>query len=210
MDGYLYVLYRAYLIDGVTAIQKKHRICTTISAKHWALLKKLEKEHDTQKNVLELALENLANNPGRGQPMAPEDELFIRLSSDSKALCTIQKNGLKRMLETIDIGEFEEFIAQDKPVEHAIEYIYQKPLKECTFKELIEGVVLLAKMTRYFDTINCKDNGDHYLLAITHNMGINNSRTFVIGAEMLFKAYGARYESKITDCSIFVKIYKDQ
>lgn len=190
-------------------MQKKSRICTTISSKHAALLNELAQEYGTQQKVLETALENLVKAPKPSLPLAPEDELFIRFSSEVKSLCVIQKEGFKLLLETVDMERFAEFSASNRPVEFLLEYMYRKPLKECTLKEVVEGSAMVTRMTRFYDTTACQDCGDYYLLTVTHNMGLNNSKTYLVGSEIMFKTYGARIESKITDCSVFIKIFKD-
>ena len=188
---------------------KKYRVSTTISPKHWALLKKFS-DNCTQQKVLKIALENMEKNTRQLPSQSPEEELWMRIGSEVKSVCIIQKNALKELLRTADTGRFVEMIALEKPIEYVIEYYYQKPLKECTLREVVEGNVINGKMARWFDTISYADDGDHYTIKITHDMGINNSRIHQLLNESLFKSYGARTEIDISERSLFIKVFKNQ
>jgi hypothetical protein len=49
-------------------------------------------------------------------------------------------------------------------LEYVIEFFYQKPLKECSLKEILDGLVFNAKICHLFDAVNYTDDGDHYTL----------------------------------------------
>ena len=49
-----------------------------------------------------------------------------------------------------------------------------------------------------FDTVDYMDNGDYYLLALTHSLGLNNSKLNQTTFESLFETCGANVESKIS------------
>ncbi len=188
---------------------KKNRVSTTISEKHWALLKKHAEKYSSQQKVLELALECLENNSKQPGPLSPEEELWTRIGCEVKSACIIQKDALKELLRTTDTGRLKEIVASDRPAEYVIEYYYQKPLKECTLKEVVEGIVINGKMAHWFDTINYTDDGDRYTIKITHDMGINNSIVHKILNESVFNTYGVRTESEISERSLFIKVFKN-
>lgn len=43
---------------------------------------------------------------------------------------------------------FRVYVKDQKPLEFAIEWLYQKPLKECSLQELIDGIVLNREYVR--------------------------------------------------------------
>jgi len=187
---------------------KTHRISTTISQKHWELLKKHAEEFETQQKALERSLECLENRSKQIQALAEEEKLWMRLAS-VKTACLIQKEYLKRLMETADIELQKEYIIKDKPIEYTIEYYFQKPLQECSLKEVIDGLVINSRISNWFDTVDCTNDGSHYTLKITHSLGINTSKIIKMLDESVFKTYGVKVESIISEKTIFIKIFKN-
>ncbi|MGB8217187.1 MAG: hypothetical protein WCE94_07790 [Candidatus Methanoperedens sp.] len=187
----------------------KRRISTTISTKHWELLKKHTTEFETQQKVIEYALDGLENGAKQAVAMSREEELWMRIGREVKSTCLIQKDGLKELIGTVDIGRYIEYVSRHKPVECVIEYYYQKPLKECSLKEVIDGIAINARISNWFDTINYTDDGGQYTLKMTHTMGINCSKMLNIVIESVFETYGVKTESKISESSLFVKVFKN-
>lgn len=187
---------------------KKYRISTTISLKHWALLKKHMEKYETQQKVLEHALECLQNSSKHSPILYSEEELWMQIGREAKAACIFQIDALKILIETVNIERFAEYIAQERPVQYELEFYYQKPLKECSLKDILDGIVINAKLSRMYDTINYTDDGDYYTLKITHNLGINNSKMLKIMYDSIFNSYGCKTESNISERSYFAKIYK--
>lgn len=172
------------------------------------MLKKHRAEFETQQKVLELALESLENKSKHNPALSPEEELWMRIGREVKTACLIQKEGLKDLIEIIDMKRVIEHTKRNKPIEYAIEYLYQKPLNECSLKEVIEGLVTNSRISNWFDTINYTDDGDHYTLKVTHSMGLNNSKIFKIECDSVFNTYGVKTESNISEKSIFMKVFK--
>lgn len=190
---------------------KTHRISTTISQKHWALLNKYAEKYHTQQKVLEISLENLEKNIDYSPPLSIEDEVWIRMGKEIKStLLVFQKDYAKMMMETADIEQFKVYTAKEKPIEFAIEYYYRKPLKECSLKEIIEGMVLNIKVQNSSDSVTYTENNEYYTINIAHGLGINMSRMSVIMHESAFKSYGVRVESRFSERSIFFKVYKNK
>jgi hypothetical protein len=189
-------------------ILKKYRLSTTISMKHWAILKKLVERYETQQKAIELALDNL-NNPGQGRTLTPDEELWL-LVGRVKSTCVVQKDGLRILMETADIDRWADYVARLKPFEYVTEVCCQKPLKECSLKDIIEAHVFNARVSKQYDIIDYSDDGDHYTLKLTHDLGLNNSKMLKVLYESLFNTYGARNEYQISERSIFVKVYKPQ
>jgi hypothetical protein len=189
---------------------KNHRISTTISQKHWALLNKYMEKYHTQQNVMEHALESLEKNSEPRASRTKEEELWFRIGMEIRGTLVIfQKDSTKILLDTADIERLREYAIKEKPIEFAIEYYYQKHLKECSLQELIDGIIINIKMQNSSAAIDYKDNGDSYTINVSHSLGINMSKLLVIMHESLFKSYGVRYECKFSERSIFFKIYKN-
>lgn len=187
---------------------KTHRISTTISQKHWELLQKNTKELGTQQKVLEFALESLENSSKQIPELSREERVWLAQKS-MKTICSVLKDTLKVLLETANIEMFNEYLNKYKPLEYAMEYYFQKPLKEISLKDLLDGVIIMGNMSNWFDTIDYTDDGNHYTLLITHSLGLNNSKLNRMGLESLFETYGVKAESKISEKTIFMKIYKN-
>lgn len=187
---------------------KKHRVSTTISQKHWELLNKHVEKFGTQQKVIELALESLENSSKQNPIPAWETRFWIFVKS-TKSVCFIIKDGLKLLIETADIDLVKEFVTRNKPIEYSIEFYFQKPLKEISLKEVIDGLIIVARTGNWFDSIDYTDEGDYYTLMVTHSLGINNSKINLIMYENLFKTYGVKAESTISAKTIFMKIFKN-
>lgn len=187
---------------------KKYRINTTISTQHYTLLKKYVEKYESQQSVLEHALESLENNSVQSHRLSPEDELWIRYTG-VKSACLVQKEGLFWLMNTADIEQLQKIMTDQKPIEYAIEFYLQKPLKECSLKEVVEGLVINSRMSHWFDTTDYTDDGDHYTVKITHSLGLNNSKMLEILDGSVFKTYGAKTEITISEKTFFMKIFKN-
>jgi len=143
----------------------KHRISTTISQKHWELLKKYSEKYQTQQKALELSLESLdgLENLETCSKQSLESEwekrswMFIK---SSRSMCFVQKAGLKLLIETADIERIKEFVIKNKPLEYNLEFFYQKPLKECSLKEIMDGLVAITREGNWNETVD-------YLMILT-------------------------------------------
>lgn len=154
-----------------------------------------------------MALECLENSSKQRLALTEEEEFWMHMAS-VKATCLVQKDFLKMLMETVDIQRHKEYVTRYKPIEYVIEYYIQKPLKECSLNEVINGLVTGARMSHWFDTVDYIDNDGHYTLIITHSLGINNSKIVKICNDSVFKKYGVKTESSISEKTIFMKIFK--
>lgn len=168
----------------------------------------LEK-HGTQRNVLENALEILEHGEDIKE-FSEEEETWLGMYSEISSVLTILPWGLgKLLLETADLEEFEDYICNMKHVESVLEYHFKKPLSEFTIPELIHGVVLNIKMQNSTDTLKVEEYHDHHMIYLTHRLGINCSNCLVIMNGSVFDTAGVSYETKISERSVFFKIYKE-
>jgi hypothetical protein len=188
---------------------KRHRIATTISEKHWEILKKHATKYETQQKALELALECLENNSKQFSELTVEQKNWL-LSESSDSMCCVQKDALKILMETANLERFKEYVTQNRPIECILELFHQKPLQEFSLIEVVDGLTIVFRTSHLFDTINYKDNGDYFLLIISHSLGLNNSKLNLTTLESVFKIYGANFESRISEKTIFMKIFKDK
>ena len=185
----------------------KFRINTPISKKHQDLLKKYTDTYETQQKVLEQALENLDTRQNQRSALSPEQDLVIRFLGGN-AGCLIQKDGLVMLLANLNPEIMQKYVACSKPMEYALEYYYQKPLKECQLAEVIEGIVINARMSHWFDTVDYTDDGDYYTLKITHRLGVNATNLIRMMIESASATYGVRAESTTSGKTVFMKIFK--
>lgn len=188
---------------------EKSRISTTISPKHYAILKKHAGKYGTQQGALERAIECLDQSPQKIAPPSREEELWLRLGRDlNTAFSVVQADAFVVALETVDFGRIGEYLARSKPLESIIEYCYQKPLGQCSLPELLDGLALSTKTLRLCDAINYTDEGDYYDLYVTHYFGLNGSKMVSMLYESAFASYGVETETQVSERSIFTRIYK--
>ncbi len=187
----------------------KRRICTTISEKHWGLLKKYTVKFKTQQSTLEAALESLENSSKQNPAISQEDIFWLQMR-ELKVIMHIHRDVFLELVKTADYEKVNKVLATYGLAEYMIVFHYQKPLRECSLKEVMEGIIATARAGNWLDTINYTDNNDHYVLIATHSIGnIKYSNSFKIFYETLFKAYGVRTQSKISENSLFMKIYNN-
>ncbi len=79
-------------------------------------------------------------------------------------------------------------------MESAVEYVLQKPLKECSLTEIMNGLIIVTNAIKWFDTAHYTDDGSHYTLRMTHSLGLNASKLNIIAFESLFKTYGVKWK----------------
>ena len=189
---------------------KKYRVNTTISQKHQKILKKHTEKYGTQQRTLENALEGLENNQNEDIGLPPdEQELWMRIGREIKDVFTLlQRDITKQLFETADLEKFKEHTQNEKPAEFAIEWYYNKPLRECTLHEIIEGIIIKVKIQGGADSVNFIEDEKYHTLNIAHSMGVNCSIIFVIMYESVFDTYGAQYETHFSERNVFFKIYK--
>jgi len=187
----------------------KHRICTTISEKHWELLKKFKAKYETQQKTIEFALENLVNDQKKSHAISHEEQIWQHVLQHN-AICLMHKEVILELIRTADFEQIKKLMAAKKTAEHLLTLYYQKPLKKCSLMEVLDGVILLFKAENLTDSILYTDDGDFYTLKIVHSLNENSSRMFNVFVESMFEDYGLKTESEVSEKSLFMKIYKDQ
>ena len=133
----------------------------------------------------------------------------MRTGKDLKPISLIHRDYLEELFHTADVEQLEKITAALKPAEHMVVWYYQKSLKNCTLQEVIDGIILTIKVGNLCDTANYSDEGNSYILKVTHSLTIKGSRMFKIYFEDALTAYGAEVESEITSTGIFMKIFKN-
>jgi len=186
---------------------KNTRISTTISLKHTTILKRYLEKYGTQQSVLEHALENLDNNSIQSPPLSPEEQLLRRFAADS-SFRTIMSGAFLWLLATADFELCEKLVENETPMVYTLEFVLQKPLKDCSLKEVMDGLVLVVRMSKWYDTFDYSDEGDYYMLKAYHSMGINGSKMSKMFGDNLFNTYGVKVETTIREKTVFFKIYK--
>ncbi len=85
-----------------------------------------------------------------------------------------------------------------------------KSLKECSLREVVDGLTTILRITHMFDTVDYEDKGNYYLLILAHSLGLNNSKLNLTILENVFKTYNVKLESTISEKTIFMKVFKDK
>jgi hypothetical protein len=189
----------------------KHRINTTISAKHWEILNKHTKNFETQQKVLEAALERLENGSKQNPALSQEEAFWVRIGRDhGHNFCVLHKNIVKECLKFGGFERANKMANEMNLIETQIVSIYKKRLKECNLKEIMDAIVWLFKIANIFDVIEYKDHSNFYLLSMTHYLNLEggSQTSFKLLFEKLFEKYGVKTESEITENNFLMKIYK--
>ncbi|MCZ7395560.1 MAG: hypothetical protein ABOK23_06505 [Candidatus Methanoperedens sp.] len=182
---------------------RKHRLSTTISGKHWELLKKHANMFETQQKALERAIELLENR--QGTALSPEAKFWVHIGTEV-GICAVSRDTLRALLENSDIERV--FQMTRGEVIYGLEDQCNKPLKKINLKEILEAIVFAGMASNWFDLVGYRDKGEYYCLKFAHSLSLNGSKLNKAWIEELFKAYGARTESHVSEHSVFVKVYK--
>jgi len=189
---------------------KKYRLSTTISPKHWSLLKKYSETYETQQKTLERALEYLDNIPPEIRQLSQDDITWLRVGRDVRPISVLfPKDYFKVIIEKVDLEDFQRFVDIQRPVEYGVEYFHHKPLKACNLQEVVNGIMMTIKLQGSADAVNCMDAGDCYEIYLNHTLGINSSKMVEMMNVSALKTYGARFESSISERTVYFKIYKN-
>lgn len=189
---------------------KKYRINTIISQKHHAILKEYAEEYGTQKSVLENALESLKNNSNQSIGLPPEEEeLWLRLGRELKdILLVFPRDFIKILYETADVEQFTKYIKNERPAEFAVEWYYNKPLKDCTLQEVVTAIIINMKVHGSFDSLIYKEDEISHDINLTHSLGFNASKMLEMMNRSVFDSYGVEFESYCSERSVFFKVFK--
>ena len=184
----------------------KNHLHTTLSDKHWKLLKKHAEKFNTHQKTLELALESLENGSDQTQVQSPEEQLILRLMG-IKSTCFIHRDLFSEFIRTSDLPRIRELF-KDAP--QIIEWYYQKPLKKLSLREIVDAIVIYFRAGNWVDSINYTDNNDHYYIKMLHSLNPKDSEISKILCESLCTAYGVKIDCEVSEKNtVFIKIYKN-
>lgn len=183
----------------------KHRLNTTISRKHWELLEKHANHFESQQKALEHAIELLENK--QCKELSPKANFWLHCGMDLGSICTVSKGALKALFENSEIESV--FQKTRGEVIYGLEDNNHRPLNKMSIKEIMDALVFSSTASNWFDSATCTDMGKYYCFKQTHSLSINGSKLTKLWLEELFKKYGARTESYISDHTVFIKVFKD-
>ncbi len=187
----------------------KNHLHTTLSDKHFELLKKYTEKFGTQQKVLEAALESLENNTKQSSVQSTDEQVWVLTGKGTESACVLHKDAVRTLFEGADVKRIIKLLKTQKMAEHMVSWYYQKPLKKCSLKEVMDGAIFFFKEAKIFDTVNYEDCGNYYILKMIHGLDVKTSKMFNMFIESLFEAYELKTESEISGKSIFMKIYKN-
>jgi len=189
---------------------RKYRLNTTISQDHHAILKKYVEDFGTQQSVLEHALESLEKSLNQSPELTQEEEVWMRIAREMKETnLIVQKDLFKVLIETMDTERFKKYIENQRPGEFVVEWLYNKPFKHCTLREIIDAIIIQYENQGGIDTINRIEEDNSYIINLSHSMGINGSKMISIMEESVLKSYGATYEVHFSKRSVYFKVFKN-
>lgn len=190
----------------------KRRLSTTISQKHWELLTKYKEKYGTQEKAIEVALENLENNSSLILELTPEEKLCLDIYR-KKLTVTYERSGFKALLGALktyeDILSTLDCYGEEGPLKFVIEYYLNKPLKNRNLKEILDVMVINARTSNWFDSVEYTDEGTHYKFIMLHSMGINCSEISSLVIRRFFDSYGLKFDISISSKSVFANIFKN-
>jgi hypothetical protein len=187
---------------------KKYHVHTTLSPRHREILDKYKEKYGTHQKVIEQALDRLDKGPKNVPLPSEKGEIQAQFDDKSGMMRLTLKEIMNIFIETADIDRFKTYTAERKPSEALVEYYCQKPLKECSLKEVMDTLATISQYAYWFDKVIYEDEDDRYMMKIYHSSGLNNSKVFEVIFGSLFKALEADYEIKISDRSLFIKVLK--
>ncbi len=182
---------------------EKRRINTTISTKHWELLKKHANHFETQQKALEHAIQLLENS--NSSELTPYQRVWVHFC-EIQSVC-VSRDMFKAFLKNSNV----DMVLRETPqtLVHVIEDQYQKPLKKCTLKEILDGLLFIGRAINWFESVSYTDEREYYYLKFVHSLSLNCSKLNNGLLEELFREYGTKIESDISEYTIFVRIYKN-
>ena len=186
---------------------KNARISTTISQKHAAMLKKHTEQYGSQQCALEHALESLDNGSNQNSELSIEQQFILQTWAD-KVSCVSNIECFKWLMETADLDLYKIRFGDLNPMVYTLEYIYQKSFKEFNLKEIIDGIEAAFKISNWVDSFIHADDGDYYRIKIYHSIGMRGSKLILTLIEDVIKAYETKYESTLSEKSVFINITK--
>src|SRR4030067_1415941 len=175
---------------------EKHRINTTISAKHWEILKKHAEKYESQQRTLEIALESLENHLKQSPALSPEMQVWLSICELNNT-CLLNKALFLELIRTADAERFNELLTTLKLAEYLVVIYQQKPLKECSLKEVMDGIDITGKALKFFDELKYTDDGNYYTLKVHHSVvirGLEGSKSFKLFFESVFETYEVKTE----------------
>lgn len=187
---------------------RKYRVGTTISKKHHELLLKHVETFGTQQKVLEHALESLENEKGKPPELTREEELWHRMYLIKDMFTVITSEYAKILFETADMEQLKEYTKEEKPMEFLIEWYYNKPFHELSLREVIDGIILTAKMHTSLIVANFEEHDEYYSIDLKNNISSIYSNTILIMYESVFKSYGIEPKCQFRGRSTYFKIEK--
>ena len=192
----------------MTKNKHKNHLHTTLSDKHFELLKKHKEKFGTQQKVLEFALESLENNSKKNLAQHKDEQVWVLSGRGTESASILHIDAFKVLLEGADVKRIIKIMKNQKMAEHMIAWYYQKPLKKCSLKEVMDGLIFFLKTSKIADMVNYVECDNYCILKMIHDLHIGTSRMFSMWIATMFESYGLKTESEISEKSLFMKIHR--
>lgn len=115
-----------------------------------------------QQKTLELALESLENNELPGQKLSSQEQFWLQ-SEKLNVVCLLHKDIFYELIKIADCELLNELFMKHNMGEYMIVMYYNKPLKECSLKEVMDGLMAVSNAAKVFDSVNYRDEDLHYI-----------------------------------------------
>jgi hypothetical protein len=171
------------------------------------MLKKYAGQYGSQQCALERALESLDNGSNQNSELSREQQFILKTWED-KVSCVSNIECFRWLMETADLDLYKIRFGDVNPMVYTLEYIYQRSFKEFSLKEIIDGIEAAFKISNWVDSFIHADDGDYYRIKIYHSIGMRGSKLILTLIEDVIKAYETKYESTLSEKSVFINITK--
>ncbi len=171
---------------------KKRRISTTISKKHWAILKEKLEKYGSQQKVLEAALDVL-DGEGTISKLNPIQRQRMEVL-DFPSLAMFPRRTIKHTLE----GHWNR-IAEEKVYELGLLVTTGRHVDDMGFLELLESFCDLLRTLNFFEDVQIEDKGGTCTIKLLHSEGKVYSDHFAYLNEEFFKEQGMECKTVIAD-----------
>ena len=163
-----------------------------------------------EQKTLEIALERFENTELPDQKLTPMEQIWLQ-TEKLNVVCLVHKDIFYELFKMADCELLNELFMKHNMAEYMIVMYYNKPLKECSLKEVMDGLIVVSNAAKVFDSINYRDEDTHYIIKITHSARtIKYSNSVKILLKTLFNSYGLKIQCDISDSSIFSKVPKEK
>ncbi|MEM2924555.1 MAG: hypothetical protein QXJ68_02555 [Methanocellales archaeon] len=178
----------------------RHRLSTTISIKHYEILKKYENKYKSKKGVIEKALELLERQSV--PELSRQNELWSRMGKELDVACFPRYT-----VELVMAGRYEEAI-KNNYLPFYLEWYYQKPLHKLNLEQILYAFKEIFEASNIFKSIATQQVDKNNFRVVGYiGMNYETSEFYAKYISYFLERYcNCRVVSSITDTGITLDI----